>query len=194
MLHRSLQGHRLLAISMRKPETAREVPHKTAGLGLIRAAVNHTDGTAHIILQGMSRIRLQKATSYKPFRMHDYDVLETKRGSEKRIESLKQKLVDLVSMHLEQDKSVLNKFKSCFSECGGDASTMSDHTSVEGAILSMTQLQDVEQLADLVSCTFISKPQARQLILEESNLESRLTHLVAFLMGEIFCRKRKGQS
>jgi ATP-dependent Lon protease len=163
-------------------------------LGLIRAAVKHTDGTAHIILQGMSRIRLHKATSYKPFRMHAYDLLETKRGSEKRIESLKQKLVDLVSMHLEQDKTVLHKFQSCFSECGGDASTIGDQTSVEGALLNMIQRQDVEQLADLVSCTFISKPQARQLILEESNLESRLTHLVAFLMGEIFCRKRKGQS
>lgn len=194
MLHQSLQDHRLMAISMRKPQKTREVPHKTAGLGLIRAAVKHSDGTAHIILQGVSRIRLQKATSYKPFRMHDYDLVETKRGSEKRIESLKQKLVDLVSMHLEQDKSVLYKFQSCFSECGGAASATGDHKSIEAALLNMIQMQDVEQLADLVSCTFISKPQARQLILEESNLESRLTHLVAFLMGEIFCRKRKDQS
>lgn len=194
MLHRSLQDHRLMAISMRKPETAREVPHKTAGLGLIRAAVKHSDGTAHIIVQGMSRIRLQKATAYKPFRMHDYHLVETKRVNEKRIQSLKQKLVDLVSMHLEQDTGVLQKFQSCFAECVSNPSSLGEQTSVQGALLNMIQLQDVEQLADLVSCTFISKPQARQLILEESNLESRLTHLVAFLMGEIFCRKRKGKS
>ncbi|MBT5925699.1 MAG: LON peptidase substrate-binding domain-containing protein [Verrucomicrobia bacterium] len=194
MLHRSLQNHRLMAITIRKPEMVREMPHKTAGLGMIRAAVRHADGTAHIILQGVARIRLQKATSYKPFRVHSYDLLETKRGSEKRIQSLRQKLVDLVSMHLEQGKGVMQKIKSSFSECNKDIGGTSDHPSMEGALVNLVQIQDVEQLANLVSCTFISKPQARQLILEESDLESRLTHLVAFLMGEIFCRKRKGKA
>jgi len=194
MLHRSLQSHRLMAISMRKPQTAREVPYKTAGLGMIRAAVKHADGSSHIILQGMSRIQLNKATAYKPFRVHDFDLLETKRRSEKRILSLKQKLVDLISMHLEQDKGMLQKFQSCFSECGVESSGVGDHLPVEKALLKMIQLQEIEHLADLVSCTFISKPQARQLILEEVDLESRLTHLIAFLMGEIFCRKRKDPS
>ena len=183
-----------MAITMRKSETAREVPYKTAGLGLIRAAVKHADGTAHIIVQGMKRIRLQKATAYKPFRMHDYSLVETTRGSEKRIQSLRQKLVDLVSMHLQQDKTVIQKFQSCFSECGGEASALGSPPTIESILMNMVQLQDVEQLADLISCTFISKPQARQLILEDPDLESRLTHLIAFLMGEIFCRKRKGQS
>lgn len=192
MLQRSLQGHRLMAITMRKSNTVREVPHKTAGLGMIRAAVKHGDGTAHIILQGITRIWLQQATSYKPFRVHKYDLLETKRGSDKRIQALRQKIVDLVSMHLEQNNGLMHTFHSCVAGPEEAASDQDQHLTFKSALLNMVKLQDVEQLADLVSCTFITKPQARQLILEESDLEVRLTHLVTFLMSELFCRKRKG--
>jgi ATP-dependent Lon protease len=55
-------------------------------------------------------------------------------------------------------------------------------------------LTDPEQVADLVSCAVLAGPVERQTILETANLETRLKHLIHFLMAEIRRRgKDKGQ-
>ena len=47
-----------------------------------------------------------------------------------------------------------------------------------------------EQIADLVSGTLLSSPLERQFLLETMDLESRLKHLIHFLMAEI---RRQGK-
>jgi ATP-dependent Lon protease len=194
MLQRSLKAHRLIAIAMRKPGTDREIPHKVAGLGMIRAAVKHADGTAHIILQGVERIRLHRAAAYKPYRTHHFEPIQTSRGSESRIGSLRQKLLDLVNMHLEQDASFMASIHPLLTGESHPGKAPMTESSMQGTLKQMVRTQDVEQLSDLVSGTLITEARAKQVIMEESNLESRLNHLVAFLMAEIFCRKRKRPS
>ena len=54
----------------------------------------------------------------------------------------------------------------------------------------LDKLTDPEQVADLVSCAVLAGPVERQTILETVNLESRLKHLIHFLMAEI-TRNRK---
>lgn len=194
MLNRTLQGDRLMAVAMRRPDTSREIPYKIAGLGMVRAAVKHSDGTSHVILQGLGRIKLNQATTYKPFRAHRFEVIQTSRGNENRLQTLRQKLVDLVNMQLEQDNVFFEQIQQCLESCSGSEFASENESPIEQALQSMVGAQDVEHLADLVSCTLVSQPQARQIILEETDLEARLSNLVAFLMAEIFCRKRKNKS
>ncbi|XOV72376.1 MAG: LON peptidase substrate-binding domain-containing protein [Verrucomicrobiota bacterium] len=191
MLQRTLQGDRLIAVAMLRPDASREVPYKTAGLGMVRAAVKHPDGTSHVILQGLGRIKLNRATTYKPFRSHRYEVVHTSRGNEDRVQILRQKLLDLVNMQLEKDNVLSAKIKQCLTQHGQPGVPPESKFALEEVMQTMLGANDVEYLADMVSCTLVSQPQARQIILEEKDLETRLSNLVAFLMAEIFCRQRK---
>src|SRR5213592_3134857 len=71
------RSSRMVAIAMQKPNTTRESPAQVAGLGLIRAAVKNPDGTSHLILQGLCRLKLGRATKYRPYRIHEAKPLQT---------------------------------------------------------------------------------------------------------------------
>src|SRR5437588_2593695 len=58
MLTDALKSNRMFSVAMQHPGRSRETPCSVAGLGLIRVAVDHDDGTSHLILQGLSRIEL----------------------------------------------------------------------------------------------------------------------------------------
>src|ERR1041384_1789139 len=77
MLADALAGDRMFIVAMQKPGRVRETPSAIAGLGLIRVCVGNPDGTSHLILQGISRVELQRAVSYKPYRKHRLRVLHT---------------------------------------------------------------------------------------------------------------------
>src|SRR6266850_4519799 len=68
MLADALQTHRMFAIAMQRPGRSRETPSTIAGLGLIRVSVDNPDGTSHLILQGVTRVELEGAARYKPYR------------------------------------------------------------------------------------------------------------------------------
>src|SRR5215212_8838359 len=67
MLAEALQTNRMFAVAMQKPGNTRERPAPIAGLGLIRVAVKHSDGTSHLILQGLARVELEDAVRYRPY-------------------------------------------------------------------------------------------------------------------------------
>jgi ATP-dependent Lon protease len=80
MLDDLLRGPRLMAIgtldeSLGKELEGEEPPFKVAGLGLIRACNRHPDGTAHMIVQGMTRIRLVGSTSIIPYRQEEIEII-----------------------------------------------------------------------------------------------------------------------
>ena len=49
----------------------------------------------------------------------------------------------------------------------------------------LAKINNPEQIADLVSGTLLSSPTQRQLLLETVDLETRLKHLIHFLMAEV---------
>jgi Lon protease-like protein len=57
MLAEALAGERMFAIAMRRTRRRTDALH-VGGLGLIRAAVTHPDGTSHLVLQGLGRVEL----------------------------------------------------------------------------------------------------------------------------------------
>src|SRR5688572_2364011 len=70
MLTEALHSHRMLTLAMQKPGNIRETPSRVAGLGLIRVAVQNSDGTSHLILQGVARVELAETVRYRPYRLH----------------------------------------------------------------------------------------------------------------------------
>src|SRR3989475_12413599 len=66
MLTDALHSNRMFSVAMQRPGSRRETPSPVAGLGVIRVAVGHRDGTSDLILQGIPRVELAAAGRYKP--------------------------------------------------------------------------------------------------------------------------------
>src|SRR5262245_60020476 len=76
MLADALLTHRMFIVAMQKPGRTRETPSSVAGLGMIRVSVDNPDGTSHLILQGITRVQLDNAIRYKPYRVHRIQPLQ----------------------------------------------------------------------------------------------------------------------
>jgi Lon protease-like protein len=187
MLSDALETHRMFAIAMQKPNTNRESPAQVAGLGLIRAAVKNSDGTSHLILQGLCRLKLGRATKYRPYRMHEAKPLQTTGNDSVAVDALTVKLLDLVAERFAQGTDyppqiveALKKVEAM--ENPGDEPT---NTPAENIVKYLSKVQNPDHLADLVSCTLLPTATQRQQILETPNLETRLKFLIHFLIAEI---------
>src|SRR5206468_2138085 len=183
----ALETGRMFALTMQKPNTSRESPTQVAGVGLIRAAVKNSDGPSHLILQGLCRLKVGRATKYKPYRVHEAKPLQTTGNDSIAVDALTAKLLDLVAERFAQGNDyppqiveALKKVEAM--ENPGDLPT---NTPAENIVKYLSKVQNPDHLADLVSCTLLPTPTQRQQILETPKLETRLKFLIHFLNAEI---------
>jgi Lon protease-like protein len=194
MLSDSLHGHRMFTVAMQKPGRTRETPSPIGGLGLIRASVANKDGTSHLILQGLARVRLAETVQYKPYRVQRIRPLEEEHPDTVVIDALVAKVRELVADRLAQGfeppGSVVKKLsKSGELKAAKELAT----SSMEQFVKHLSALEDPGSLADMVCCALLGNPLERQIILENVDLESRLKNLIHFLMVEVRA-SRKGKS
>ena len=97
MLKDVLEGERVFAVAMQKPGSTKGTPSNVAGLGLVRAAVTHADGTSHLILQGMARIELTETVKQRPYRLEKFRLLQTEGNNNVVVDALTEKVLDLVA-------------------------------------------------------------------------------------------------
>jgi ATP-dependent Lon protease len=185
MLLDSLNTSRMFSIAMQRPGRTRETPSTVAGLGLIRVSVGHQDGTSHLILQGLVRVELKETIRYKPYRIQRIRPLESPPCNDVVVDALVAKVREL----LEERVKLGLSFPPPFTQKAKSGGLPPDFSARE-VLDYLDRLTDPEQIADLVSCAVLSGPVERQTILETVNLESRLKHLIHFLMAEI-SRHRK---
>jgi Lon protease-like protein len=187
MLSDALRADRVFSVAMQKPGRSRETPCEVAGLGLIRASLDHRDGTAHLILQGLTRVRLMKPVQYKPYRIHSIQVLRTPLTSSVTLDALTAKVLELVRQRLELGPfpcpCSLGKNPGSSQVTSGERAA--SPASVKEILKYLERLPDAEQLADLVAYALLPDPLQRQTLLEAVDLELRLRHLIHFLMAEI---------
>lgn len=184
MLADALDTHRFFCLAMQRPGAVRESPSQIAGLGVIRASVLNGNGTSNLILQGLTRVKLGKIVQTKPYRMHLIEPVETSPNSNGALDSLVERTLDLVDARLRLGCQVPLEV---FHQLAGGASGAA--TSVEQCIRALRGISDPGTMADLVTTLLLSEPDERQIILENVELESRLTFLVKFLTSEL-CRAR----
>lgn len=180
MLVDALNSNRMFAVAMQRPGSQRETPSPVAGLGLIRVSVRHKDNTSHLILQGVARVELERAVSYKPYRVQRIHPMETPPCDNVIADALLAKVRELLRERVELGIQ--------FPAPGGKESI-----APEEILKYLDSLTDPEKAADLVSCAVLPGGVERQAILETVDVEGRLRRLIQFLLAEIR-RKRKGDA
>lgn len=180
MLADVLDGERMFAVAMRRSDRTRETPAAVAGLGLVRACVTRTDGTSNLILQGLARIQLGRASQYRPYRRHTLQPLPPASDTGLAVQALTTRVLELAKARLKHGlKSAAAA--ALEEEDSGAPFTME---AFNQALEHLASLQDAEQLTDLVSATLLRNAGHRQVILETPRLEDRLRHLVRFLQSD----------
>ena len=191
MLTDALGSHRMFSVALQKPGRARETPCAVAGLGLIRASVARKDGTSNLVLQGIARVELTRTVRYKPYRVHRIRALESTATDSVAVDALTVKVLELVSERMKQGfRLPLHVLKRLGPLEDLDPNDLPPDFLVRQGIEILAKRNNPEEIADLVSWTLLSSSLERQLLLETVDLETRLKHLIHFLMAEI---RRQGK-
>ena len=165
LLKHALQQHRMFCVTLVKPSCpdwhAREDFFHLGTVGLIRGCVEGGDGTSNLILQGLQRVRFNSFHQEKPFPIASIDAVESRDAITVETEALGTKVIELYGS-LKHDRQLPAKLDRYLSE-----------------------LRDLEMLADLMSSTFVSDPLRRQHLLEERSVNQRLRFLITYLRDEI---------
>jgi len=162
-----------------------------AGLGLIRASVARKDGTSNLVLQGIARVELTRTVRYKPYRVHRIRALESTATDSVAVDALTVKVLELVSERMKQGfRLPLQVLKRLGQLEDLDPNDLPPDFLVRQGIEILAKRNNPEEIADLVSWTLLSSSLERQLLLETVDLETRLKHLIHFLMAEI---RRQGK-
>jgi Lon protease-like protein len=166
MLEHALQRHRMFCVTLIKPSCpdwhAPEDFFHRATAGLIRACVGRSDGTSNLILQGLQRVRFTSFEQEKPFPIASIDSVESREPTTVETEALGAKVIELYGRLRHDRRHLPAKLDRYLSE-----------------------LHDLEMLADLMGSTFVNDPLRRQRLLEERSLNQRLRFLITYLRDEI---------
>ena len=166
MLEHALQHDRMFSVTLIKPSCpewqAPEDFFHFATVGLIRACVGRSDGTSNLVLQGLHRVRFTSFAQESPFPVAKIEVIESSNDPTVETEALGEKVVELYRKLKRNGRQLPSK--------------IDDY---------LTQLGDLEMLADLVASTFVDDPLRRQRMLEEPSVNQRLRLLITFLQDEI---------
>jgi Lon protease-like protein len=190
MLTDALQTHRLFIVARQRPGLRRESPESVAGLGFIRVAVGHKDGTSHLVLQGLTRVRLVKTVRYRPYRVQRIEPLAPGACDSVAADALMAKVRELADERLRLGLALPLGLEAAPKETPPQIA----RKAADDIRRYLNSLSNPEQLADLVSCAVLQDSGARQAILEAVNIEERLRKLILFLLEEIrLHRKAKGE-
>ena len=167
MLKHALGHHRMFCVALLKPHcVASQSPadfFQTAGVGLIRACVERSDGTSNLILQGLERVRFADFEQEAPFPIATIERVESASDFSVETDALATKVLELYSnVKADGPRQLPPKVDRYLSD-----------------------LSDPAMLADLVASTFVSDPLRRQRVLEELSVNQRLRLVIQYLLDEI---------
>lgn len=188
MLADALHSNRMFSVAMQRPGNSRETPAPIAGLGLIRVSVGHSDGTSHLILQGLARVELKEAVRYKPYRIQRIRPLETPPCDNVKVDALVAKVRELLEERIQLGLPF--PFPVMSPEKGAKDNSTSPSFSPKEILSYLDSITDPEQAADLVSCAVLPGAVERQTILETVDVEARLRRLIHFLLAEIRAKRK----
>lgn len=165
MLDYALKHDRVFCVALIKPSCpdwySIEDFFHVAGIGLIRACVDRGDGTSNLILQGLKRVRFGSFEKESPFPVAKIDIVESQGETSVEGEALGAKVVELYGKLKTKGRELPRKVDRYLSD-----------------------LNDLEMLADLMASTFINDALRRQQVLEEVSLNQRLRLIIQYLLDE----------
>jgi len=165
MLTWTLEHHRMFCMAPMKPHVTEAASaedfHHTVGLGMVRACVAREDGTSHLVLLGIARVRLTGFIQEEPFRMAEIRELLSEPVERSEVEPMIAKLRKICA-RLQPEGGVV--------ESGMDQ--------------QLAKIQDPELLADIIAQTFLSDAERRQEVFEELHVGQRMELLARHLEDE----------
>lgn len=184
LLKESLDGSRMFCVARKRLDSEEECPERVAGIGIVRVALDHDNGTSHLVLQGIARVLLKSLGQYRSFPHYEIRPIQTLVENEERVHALSARV-----KHIAQ--SILNR-ESDSGDClsavmtSGDGSSHSqDQSAAKAKILDyLKYLEDPEQLGDLVASSLVRSPSRKQTLLATNRLEDRLDLLAKALIEE----------
>ena len=164
MLAHCLEQQRMFCIGHMRPGVteARSLAdlYPVAGLGLVRACVARDDGTSHLVLQGLVRVRLRGVVQDAPFRIAEIQALAPGRAKPEHAPELVAEVLELCS-GLQPGVNAAENLHSQLANVG-----------------------EPDVLADVVAHTFLRDPHARQEVLEAVPVQERMETLIRHLRTE----------
>lgn len=158
MLERVLEGNRMFGVAAQRSLQEGDV-HEVAGVGLVRACVRNPDGTSHLVLQGMARVRLLEWTQEAPYRVARVKMLHSVVGTDENASRVM----------LETLREIIRRIRE--KRTGWP----------EGFEKFVERVNDPDVLCDVVASGLVTDPFSRQALLEELNLAERVRKLIACL-------------
>ncbi|CAN5652279.1 LON peptidase substrate-binding domain-containing protein [soil metagenome] len=158
MLARALGGHRMFAIGQPLSDEDESGLFATGGAGLIRACVANPDGTSHLVLQGITRVRFADWTTIEACRHARVTALESSNSNPAAAQVLRGEVYSLCE-RLAKENEELSRMVEAFSD----------------------RSKDPAEFSDLVGATAVRDAAIRQRLLEELDVIGRLEILAAYL-------------
>lgn len=153
MLDHLLGSNRIFCIGNRTGDGDTDIsPCSTAGL--VRACVRQDDGTSHLLLLGLQRIRFTGWLQQRPFPIATIEPIVSIQGDYEQTRLLKDRVLDLFSQH------------------GETASQLRD---------TLAESEDLELVADVLSYHFTRCPTLQQKLLGEANVQRRFEMIIEAL-------------
>ncbi len=166
MLAWSLEKDRMFCIAPMKPGIFEAHSttdfHHTVGLGFVRACVGHDDGTSHLVLQGLARVRITGFVQETPFRLAEIQELRSRPAGAEESDGLTVKLLEACA-HLRAK--------------GATVPAALDQ--------QLALIDDPAVLSDVVAHTFLRNAERRQEVFEELRVFERVGQLVRHLLAEM---------
>lgn len=153
MLEHLLRADRIFCIGNRFGDSEDEVSdYSTAGL--IRACIKQTNGTSHLLMLGLQRIRICDWVQERPYRIAKIEPITSEPGDVERTRQLREEVLDL------------------FARQGENARELSK---------TLIENDNLELVGDVLSYHFTRCPTLQQKLLAERNVERRYEMILAAL-------------
>ncbi len=167
MLADALEHDRMFAVGLERND---DHPHEVAGVGLIRSCQGNADGTSHLVLQGLARVRIRN------FTLHGEDVEESSGYPSAVIEPL----------HSSADDPELDRLPvvGAVRKLARARARLGDKLP-KGVVASLAKLDNNGLFADVVGATFLENFRDKQVLLETLDIGQRLVLLESLLGKQI---------
>jgi Lon protease-like protein len=154
MLAHALDSNRMFCVGNREGDSEDSPISLSSTAGLVRACVQQKDGTSHLLLLGLQRIRLAEWVQTKPFRIARIEPVETIMGDPDELQRLKGAALGLFSAASEQAKELRKVLE---------------------------KNDDVEMVCDVLSYHFTRCPKLQQRLMGEASLVRRYEMVIEAL-------------
>lgn len=155
MLKDALSSHRMFCIGNREGDCEQAPVSRYSTIGLVRACVQQDDGTSHLLLLGLQRIKFLQWKQTVPYRTAQIEVVNTVASAPATLADLQQEAIKLFHSSHQPSPDYLRQ--------------------------SIIESNNPELTCDILSYHFTRCPKLQQKLLSESDLVLRYQLLIQAL-------------